>query len=120
MAGSQAPADEACIPVPLIGEGGRADSVQRAVQETGLAQVQLDAEGLETVVRVDRPAAVGERLLLRCAFTDARSGLYRLEEALPDGTALQYVGEEGEAASEEAVESSAAIHEADDRVAMML
>ena len=93
---------------------------QSAVQETGLAQVQLDEEGLETVVRVDRPAAVGERLLLRCAFTDARSGLYRLEEALPDGTVLQYIGEEDEAASEEAVDSSAVVHEADDRVAMML
>jgi hypothetical protein len=72
--------------------------------------VQLEAEGLETIVRVDRPAQLGERLLLRCAFTDARAGLYRLEEALPCVAVSNlpgYVGEaaEGEAGEEEVAES---------------
>lgn len=51
------------------------------MQDTGLAQVQLDESGLETVVRIDRPATVGEHLELRCASTDVRAGIYRLEEA---------------------------------------
>lgn len=51
------------------------------LQDTGLAQVQLKEEGLETVVRIDRPARVGEHLQLACSHTDVRSGLYRLEEA---------------------------------------
>lgn len=90
------------------------------MQDTGLAQVQLEDEGLETVVRVDRPAAVGERLLLRCAFTEPRSGLYRLEEAIPTSVELQYIGEEAKAVDEEATESSVGAHEAEDRVAIVL
>lgn len=91
---------------------------QGAAQDTGLAQVQLEDEGLETVVRVDRPAQLGERLSLRCAFTEARAGLYRLEEALPSladpGVHSGYTGEaaEGEAGEEEIVESGV---EAEDR-----
>ena len=57
--------------------------MRRGVQDTGLAQVLLDESGLETVVRIDRPATVGERLELLCASTDVRAGIYRLEEASP-------------------------------------
>ena len=91
---------------------------QGAAQDTGLAQVQLEGEGLETVVRVDRPAQPGERLSLRCAFTDARAGLYRLEEALPsvaNPDVPGYIGEaaEGETGEEEVAESGT---EAEDRI----
>ncbi|KAK9915314.1 hypothetical protein WJX75_007493 [Coccomyxa subellipsoidea] len=72
-------------------------------QDTGLAQVQLEESALETVVRIDRPAKIGERLELSCAAADARMGVYRLEEAyqLPsqqgtpqqtDDSTLAYLG----------------------------
>lgn len=90
---------------------------QGAAQDTGLAQVQLEGEGLETVVRVDRPAKPGERLSLRCAFTDARAGLYRLEEALPSLADPDVPGSgeaaEGETGEEEVAESGI---EAEDRI----
>lgn len=86
------------------------------LQDTGLAQIQLDDEGLETVTRIDRPAAVGEQLVLRCAFADARSGLYRLEEAQLPAAEVLYAGEAAEA-DEEGAESS---HDAEDRVAIVL
>ena len=87
------------------------------LQETGLAQIQLDNEGLETVTRIDRPAAVGEQLVLRCAFADARSGLYRLEEAQLPPMEVPYAGEAAEVADEEGTGNS---HNADDRVAIVL
>lgn len=78
-----------------------------------MAQVQLEESALEAVVRIDRPAKVGERLVLSCAAADPRNGLYRLEEAprLPqegangeseaaEGMPLAYVGEPGEADEE--------------------
>ena len=79
------------------------------VQDTGLAQVQLEEEGIETVVPINRPAKVGERLLLRCVFTDVRGNLYRLEEDFrpQHETADQYLGEPGEA-DEDADEAIAA------------
>ena len=81
-------------------------------QDTGLAQVQLEESALETVVRIDRPAKIGERLELSCAAADARMGVYRLEEAyqLPsqqgtpqqtDDSTLAYLGEPGEADDED-------------------
>ncbi|CAL8468647.1 g8187 [Coccomyxa elongata] len=76
-------------------------------QDTGLAQVQLDESGLETVVRIDRPATVGERLELRCASTDVRAGIYRLEEAhrLPAQQAEgAYLGEPGEGEEEDGMQ----------------
>ena len=87
-----------------------------ALQDTGLAQIQLDEEGLETVTRIDRPAAVGEQLVLRCAFADARGGLYRLEEAQLPAAELPFDGEAAEA-DMESFESS---HDAEDRVAIVL
>jgi len=87
------------------------------VQDTGLAQVQLEEEGLETVTRVDRPAMVGENLVLRCAFTDARGGQYRLEEAQLPADKAQYAGEAAEGADEDTTETG---HESEDRVAVML
>ena len=90
---------------------------QSAVQDTGLAQIQLDDEGLETVARIDRPAAVGDRLVLRCALADLRSGLYRLEEALQLAAEVGYAGEDAEAADGEDAETS---HDADTRVAIVL
>jgi hypothetical protein len=74
--------------------------------------VQLEEEGLETVVRIDRPARLGERLLLACVHTDVRSGMFRLEEAyrapLLQGTGetdtqLAFLGEPGEGEEEDGV-----------------
>jgi len=59
----------------------RARRARGGAQETGVALVRLRDLGIETVVVINRPAAVGARLRLRCAAADPRQGHYRLEEA---------------------------------------
>ena len=54
-----------------------------APQERGVALVRLEGLGVETAVNINRPAAVGERLRLRCLAAEPRTGFYRLDEA-PD------------------------------------
>lgn len=50
-----------------------------------MALVRLEGLGVETTVNIDRPAAVGERLRLRCIAAEPRTGFYRLEEAADPG-----------------------------------
>jgi len=49
-------------------------------QESGLASLLIEQLGLEIVHRVDRPAAPGDVLQLKCTQVDRLSGVYRLEE----------------------------------------
>lgn len=45
-----------------------------------MALVQVGELGIETGVVINRPAAVGERLQLRCTAADPRAGHFWLEE----------------------------------------
>jgi exoribonuclease-2 len=49
-------------------------------QEAGLGRVLLDGLGLESIVKVGRPAAAGAPLRVRCTSADPLLGMYRLEE----------------------------------------
>lgn len=40
----------------------------------------LDALGVETMARVNRPASPGGALRLRCVHADPEQGVYRLED----------------------------------------
>lgn len=50
-------------------------------QEAGLGRVLLDDLGLETIVRVSRPAVPGTTFRVRCVSADPLLAMYRLEEA---------------------------------------
>ena len=49
----------------------------------GWGQVILMDLGLETTMRIDGPAVLGEEFLVRCAFVDTADGIYRLQQAAP-------------------------------------
>ena len=51
-----------------------------------MALVRLEGLGVETAVNIDRPAAVGDRLRLRCIAAEPRTGFYRLGEAAEPGS----------------------------------
>jgi hypothetical protein len=46
--------------------------------ELNLAAVSLEELGLETIIKVDFPVQPGDRLLLKVAEVDVRSGFYRM------------------------------------------
>lgn len=48
--------------------------------DAGLARVMLEDTGLETIMKITRPARAGTRLRVRCASADPLMGSYRLEE----------------------------------------
>ena len=48
--------------------------------EKGLASVLLEELGLETQMRINRPIVRGNRLQVRVAGVDVKSGMFRLEE----------------------------------------
>jgi exoribonuclease-2 len=50
-------------------------------QEAGLGRVLLEGLGLETIVRVSRPAVPGTSFAVKCVSADPLLGMYRLEEA---------------------------------------
>ena len=49
-------------------------SAPLCLQESGLARVLLQDLGLETVMRIDRPASPGDKLSVRCKFVDVPTG----------------------------------------------
>ena len=51
------------------------------LQESGLARVLLPELGLETVMRINRPARAGDPLQVRVGFVDVPQGIYKLNEA---------------------------------------
>eukprot|EP00891_Asterochloris_glomerata_P003086 jgi/Astpho2/3086/Aster-x0560 len=69
--------------------------------ESGLARVLLQDLGLETVMRIDRPASPGDVLDVRCKFVDVPTGRYTLTEAEPiwEETAAIEVAQTGESYS---------------------
>lgn len=50
------------------------------LQESGLARVLLPELGLETVMRIDRPARPGDTLQVCVGFVDVPKGIYKLTE----------------------------------------
>ena len=50
------------------------------LQESGLARVLLPELGLETVMRIDRPARPGDTLQVCVGFVDVSKGIYKLNE----------------------------------------
>ena len=62
------------------------DNVQEAasmlvwLQESGLARVLLPELGLETIMRIDRPARPGDTLQVCVGFVDVPKGVYKLNE----------------------------------------
>ena len=58
----------------------------------GTAKVILDI-GIEAMVRINRPACLGERVQLRVLSVDAAAGAYQLAESLspPDAPAVAAV-----------------------------
>ena len=51
------------------------------LQESGLARILLPELGLETVMRIDRPAKPGDQLDIRVSFIDVPKGIFRFHEA---------------------------------------
>lgn len=51
------------------------------LQESGLARVLLPELGLETVMRINRPAKPGDTLQACVGFVDVPQGIYKLDEA---------------------------------------
>ena len=52
-----------------------------ALQESGLARVLLPELGLETIMRINRPAKPGDTLQASVGFVDVPKGVYKLDEA---------------------------------------
>lgn len=50
------------------------------LQESGLARVLLPELGLETIMRIDRPARPGDTLQVCVGFVDVPKGIYKLNE----------------------------------------
>lgn len=50
------------------------------LQESGLARVLLPELGLETIMRIDRPARPGDTLQVCVGFVDIPKGIYKLNE----------------------------------------
>jgi hypothetical protein len=46
----------------------------------GWGQVILTDLGLETGIRIDSPAVLGDEFFVRCAFVDTSDGIYRLQQ----------------------------------------
>lgn len=51
------------------------------LQESGLARVLLPELGLETIMRIDRPARPGDTLRVCVGLVDVPKGIYKLNEA---------------------------------------
>lgn len=60
--------------------GRHLDSVH-ALQEAGLARILLEDVGLETVVRINRPARLGEKLMVSVGFVDVPKGIFKFDES---------------------------------------
>ena len=79
------------------------------LQESGLARILMPELGLETVMRINRPAKPGDDLDICVAFIDVPKGIYKFNEAASGQTASSQdvdsqdepdSGEDGEAAGE--------------------
>ncbi len=51
------------------------------LQESGLARILMPELGLETVMRINRPAKPGDELDICVAFIDVPKGIYKFNEA---------------------------------------
>ena len=56
--------------------------VYALLQESGLARVLLEEIGLETVMKVNRPAQSGDRFTVSVGYVDVPKGIFKLEEDL--------------------------------------
>ena len=73
-----------------------------------MAKVQLTESGLETMVRVNRPAQPGESLTLICSAADTAPAKYQLEERFTP--VLQPVSAEGLMEDAVAVDDEEVVH----------
>ena len=72
------------------------------VQESGLARILLPELGLETVMRINRPAKPGDELQVCVSFIDVPKGIYKFSEAAFGETAsLQSADSDDELTSDE-------------------
>ena len=51
------------------------------MQEAGLARILLEEVGLETVVRLNRPARLGDKLAVSVGFVDVPKGIFKFDES---------------------------------------
>ena len=68
---------------PLCSSQGVSVSSYQGVllQESGLARILMPDLGLETVMRINRPAKPGDELDICVAFIDVPKGIYKFNEA---------------------------------------
>ncbi len=84
------------------------------LQESGLARILMPELGLETVMRINRPAKPGDELDICVGFIDVPKGIYKFSEAAFGQTVnSQDVNSQNELDSDEDGE---AVGEADDAV----
>lgn len=76
------------------------------MQESGLARVLLQDIGLETVMKINRPAQPGDKLTAYVGYVDVVKGIYKFEED-STGTAAMALDEDEEALTDETEASEA-------------
>lgn len=59
------------------------------VQEAGLARILLEDIGLETIMKINRPAQPGDKLTVSVGYVDIPKGVYKFEESLTSSTDIQ-------------------------------
>ena len=86
----------------------------------GVALVMLKESGLEVLMSITRPAAIGEDLIVRLAAADVVAGTYRMEEVYAPAAAIVEEDVEGEGVVEGSVTAGQAAEQGGEDVALLL